>query len=247
MPGVRMRLGSIHRTHMPSSLGGKTLLHWACAAALAAAVPALQAASFPCEKAATRVEQAICGSPEVSTLDDYLGRYYAGARQGLRHADDCLVSDQRAWIRSVRDACKDAACLKGAYLERLAVLHAVQPGVTRLRSLELPRLSSLVWIVPPALDQVAAPRNVPTRALAVSGRILDEVATGDGYVLQSESGTRHTLVSLMFLDPPTGDALAQLARQADARYEVRGRTEPAAGAARPFAASQCTFVYRRAP
>ncbi len=223
------------------------LLHRAGAVALAVVAPALHAASFPCEKAATKVEQAICASPELSTLDDHLGHYYAGARQALRHADDCLVSDQRAWIRTVRDACSEAACLKGAYLERLAVLHAVQPGLTRLRSVELPRRAPLVWIVPPAADQVAAPRNGPTRALVASGRIVDEVAAGDGYVLHSEAGARHTIVGLMFLDQPTGDALAQLARMADARYEVRGRTEPAAGGGRPFAPGQCSFVYRTAP
>lgn len=219
-----------------------------CTAAVAVSVfaSAVQAASFPCEKATTAVEKTICSSPELSTLDEYLGRYYAAGRTSLKHAEDCLVRDQRAWISTVRNTCKDAACLKGAYLERLSVLHAVQPGATSLRSLELPRAPSLVWIVPPAADQVAAPRTARTSALSVSGKIVNEVTNGDGYVLQSEGGTKHTIVSLMFLDQATSETLNHLAKSANARYEVRGQTEVSASGAKAFAASQCTFVYRAA-
>lgn len=216
------------------------------AAAMAASAPTVQAASFPCDKAATSVEKAICGSPELSMLDEYLSRYYAGGRMRLQHAEECLVGDQRAWIRTVRNGCKDAACLKGAYLNRLAVLHAVQPGATSLRTIELPPIPSLVWIVPPAADQSAAPRSVQTSPLSASGQIINEVATGDGYVLQSDAGARHVLVSLMFLEQPTTDALAQLAGSKESRYEVRGRAEPTGGEIKSFAASQCTFVYRKA-
>lgn len=230
--------------HMSMSAIDRTAFTWMAAVALAVFAPGLQAASFPCEKATTSVEKTICSAPELSTLDEYLGRYYAAARNRLQHAEDCLISDQRTWIRTVRDACKDSACLKTAYLERLSVLHAVQPGASSLRTIELPRTSSLVWIVPPAADQVAAPRNVRTNPLSVSGRIVNEVSAGDGYVLQSDGGEKHTIVSLMFLDQPTSDSLAQLAQVAGARYELRGRTDVAARGAKAFAASQCTFVYR---
>lgn len=221
-------------------------LAWMAAVALAMSASTIRAASFPCEKASTAVEKAICRSPELSTLDEYLARYHAAARVRFKHAESCLVSDQRAWLRAVRDACQDAACLKNAYLERLSVLHAAQPGATSLRSAELPRASSLVWIVPPAADQVAAPRNVQTSPLTVVGRIVNEVTHGDGYVLQSDGGARHVIVSLMFLEPPTSEALDQLAKSAEARYEVRGRTEAAASAPKAFAASHCTYVYRTA-
>ena len=151
---------------------------------LAAAVMAwplsAAAASFPCEKAKTAVELAICASPQVSELDEYLGRYYAAARVALKHADECLVADQRQWLQTLRNPCKTADCLQQAYLRRLSVLHAVQPGAPRLRTVALPAEPQLVWIVPPAADQVAAPRNRPTRPWAAQGRIVDEVATGDG-------------------------------------------------------------------
>lgn len=205
------------------------------------------AASFPCDKAKTAVEKAICSATETSDLDEYLGRYYAAARSSLQHAQSCLVDDQRAWLRGVRDACKTTECLKRAYLDRLAALHALQPGATSLKSIELPKLPPLVWIVPPAADQVAAPRNRPTSAFVARGKIVDETATGDGYVLQTNTGSKHLIVALMFLEQPTADALAALSRLPDAAFELRGRTDAAAGSAKAFASSQCTFLYRTTP
>lgn len=232
---------------LPAAARRPACFGWLAAAALAGLAPAPRAASFPCHQATTAVEQAVCAAPELSAMDEYLARYYSAARAVLQHAQGCLVGDQRAWVRTVRDACQHAACLKGAYLERLAVLHALQPGASSLRTVDLPRVPALVWIVPPAADQVAAPRNVPTTPLSASGRIVNDVATGDGYVLQAEGGARHLIVPLMLLEPPTADALAQLARPAGARYLVRGRAEATARGTQAFAASQCTFVYRTSP
>jgi uncharacterized protein len=53
------------------------------------------AASFPCGKAQSRVEKAICADAEVSTLDEHLGRYYQAARSALRQAAPCLAADSR--------------------------------------------------------------------------------------------------------------------------------------------------------
>lgn len=115
--------------------------------------------------------------------------------------------------------------MKQVYLERLAVLHAVQPGVARLRAVELPRVSPLVWIVAPASDQVAAPRNLPTQALVARGRILDEVANGDGHVLESSGGRKIVIQTSMLLEEPSSAALAELARLQGAGFEIRGRVD----------------------
>lgn len=230
---------------LPKSLA--SLCRVAAAAVLLFSALASSAASFPCEKAKTAVELAICGSPQVSELDEYLGRYYAGARMALKHADECLVADQRHWLQAVRNPCKDADCLKQAYLKRLGVLHAVQPGASSLRNLELPAEPSLVWIIPAAADQVAAPRNRQTAPLVGTGRILNEVATGDGYVLETGAGRKLLIVPLMFLEAPTADALTQLSRNPSLRYEVRGRTDSGTGQPQAFSPSQCTYVYRVAP
>lgn len=216
--------------------------------ALAAGLlPLAQAASFPCDKARSAVERRVCASAELSDLDEYLGRYHEGARHGFGHAQRCYTDDQRLWLRTVRDACRDDACLKQAYLERLAVLHAIQPGATRLRVLELPRVPPLVWIVAPAADQVAAPRNQATRPFVARGRIVDDVVNGDGHVLQIDAKGRIVIQSLMLLEQPTADALAALARLPGAVFEVRGRIDAQATAAKAFAAGHCAYVYRVSP
>jgi uncharacterized protein len=219
--------------------------------ALAAHAPVATAASFPCAQAHSRVEKLVCSSPALSELDDTLARYYAGARVALQHAQACLAADQRAWLRTVRDACPDAACLQAAYLKRLAVLHGVQPGVSMLRNVELPVVPPLVWIVAPASDQVAAPRSLPSRAWVAQGRILDDIAAGDGFVLQQGNGRKIVIMSAMLYESPSVEALTSLARLPGASFEIRGQIDLADKKAEKgpeaFAAGRCTFVYRIAP
>ena len=119
------------------------------------------AASFPCEKASNATEKAICADSEVAQLDEYLARYYRGARGALPAATDCLATDQRRWLTSVRNACKDGACLKNAYLHRLAEFDALQPGVTRLKQVALPPKPALSWIVPAEPENAGKPRGTP--------------------------------------------------------------------------------------
>ena len=207
------------------------------------------AASFPCSKAQSKIEKTICATTELSELDEHLARYYGAARSALRDAQSCLVSDQRAWLRNTRDACPDAGCLKQAYLDRLAVLDALQPGASALKHLELPRRSPLVWMLAPAKDEVAAPRNLPTRALQVQGRLLNEVSQGEGFVVKTSGGLSHGVLGLMFLEDPAQAALDALSKLPGALYEVRGETEQLApGTAAPaFAPSRCIAIYRLAP
>lgn len=202
---------------------------------------AASAASFSCKDARSNVEKTICGNEELSTLDEHLGRYYAAGRSVLKTADRCLADDQRNWLRSRRDECADAACLREAYLRRLAELDPLQPGVTRIRNIELPRVKSLVWIVPPALDTVAAPPNMKAKPLVAQGSIVNEVAGGDGYVLRARDGKRFLVVPLMFLESPTTEVLDSLRT---GEYELRGHAETSADGGAHFAPSRCIFVYR---
>lgn len=205
-----------------------------------------QSASFPCALAKSGVEKTICGNAELSTLDEHLGRYYAAARTVLKSADSCLQTDQRNWIRTQRDPCGDAECLRQAYLRRLAELDPLQPGVTSVKNIELPSTKALMWIVPAALDQVAAPVNKQAKPLVAQGAILDEVSGGDGYVLRAGDGRRLLIVPLMFLESPTTETLASLARLRGTEYEVRGYAEVSADGSAHFAPSRCVFVYRSA-
>lgn len=202
-----------------------------------------QTASFPCRLAKSKTEKTICGNPELSTLDEHLGQYYAAARSILKSADRCLASDQKNWLRTKRDACKTAGCLRQAYLRRLAELDPLQPGVTRIRSIELPSVKALVWIAPPALDRVAAPVNKQAKPLVARGAVLNEVSGGDGYVLRARDGRRMLIVPLMFLESPTTETLASLA-QVGGLYEIRGYSEVSADGSMHFASNRCVYIYR---
>lgn len=206
--------------------------------------PLAMAASFDCAKAVTPVEKAICASPEVSDLDEYLGRYYHAARAEVGSAGSCLAGNQRDWLRGTRNKCADAACLKSVYLARLAELDALQPGASALRNVELPRVKSLAWIVPPAEDTVAAPPPAKAEPLVLTGKLVDDVAGGDGYVLEDSRGAKHVLLPLMFINKSSGVRLETLALDKSATFEARGQRETSSDGTVHFAPGACTFLYR---
>ena len=201
-------------------------------------------ASFDCAKARNGVEKAICADAEVSALDEHLARYYAAARSALGRAADCMRADQLHWLRTVRNACADAACLKRAYLERLGELDALQPGASALRNVELPRVPTLAWIVPPAADKVAAPPRPAAKPLVARGRVVNDVAQGDGFVLRTADGAAHILLLTMFLDSPTDTRLEMLAKDASATYLARGYGAKDSGGKAYYEPSRCVFLYR---
>lgn len=213
------------------------------AAALACSAPAL-AASFDCAKAQSRVEKAICADAEVSTLDEHLARYYAAARSTLGRAADCMRADQMQWLRAVRNTCADAACLKKAYLERLGELDALQPGASALRNVELPRVPALVWIIPPAEDNVAAPPRPSAKPLVARGRVVNDIVQGDGFVLRTAEGATHILMLAMFLESPTDTRLEVLAKQANATFLARGHEARGSDGKAYYEPSRCVFLYR---
>lgn len=87
---------------------------------MAAPLPAM-AASFDCGQASTLFETAICGSEELSGLDDRLAKTYATAAGGLSEAAlEALRTGQRSWLSYAQQACtRDAKPLtRGDYDER---------------------------------------------------------------------------------------------------------------------------------
>ena len=201
------------------------------------------AASFDCAKAQSRIEKAICADQEVSDLDEYLGRYYSAARSTLRESASCLAADQKQWLSVVRNKCADATCLKNVYLERRSELHRLQPGATSLRNVELPRVPSLAWIIPPAADNVAAPRRPHARPLEAKGRVINDIEKGDGFVLRTAQGTTHILLLAMFFDGPSVDMLNGLAGEPHATFLARGHAAQS-GAKTDYEPSRCVFLYR---
>ncbi|WP_448202728.1 lysozyme inhibitor LprI family protein [Azospirillum sp. sgz302134] len=88
-----------------------------------------QAASFPCAKASTPTETAVCANAGLSTLDERLSAAYRDALKQLSgsgpeegKAQSAVKADQKAWLAE-RNACgADPACLRTAYERRLKVL-----------------------------------------------------------------------------------------------------------------------------
>jgi uncharacterized protein len=181
-------------------------------------------------------------APTLADLEGHLQAYQQGAIQALGEGASCLEQDQQRWMERVRRACKDDACRGSSYRDRLAELHALQPGVSAIRYFELPRRPELVWIVPPAADQVAAPANAKAVPAQVEGVIVDEVATGDGFVLRTAAGERYLLAMLMFVDGATAQRFSLMSSERDARFLARGYL-PAKNA-KSFEPSRCLFVHR---
>lgn len=90
---------------------------------------AVQAASFDCKQAASRIERMICGDVDLNAFDSQLQGAYAGALdRSISPAR--LTDDQRAWLKA-REACGDVKCLSEAYRRRIAALAKVsdQPAI----------------------------------------------------------------------------------------------------------------------
>lgn len=217
------------------------------AAALCGIAGTADAQSFDCARAQTRVEKMICADRAIADLDEYLGRYHAASRAEIPGAASCLQSDQAQWLKSTRDACADGACLRSAYLNRLAELDPLQPGATALKNVELPPVPALVWIVPPALDKVAAPANPKARPYEAVGTLLDDIGSNpdsDGIAIRLKDGTRIPLVMLMFLEGRTQERLAVLAKDRAATFRARGYAASDSTGKLFFEPSRCVFLHR---
>lgn len=80
----------------------------------------VQAASFDCGKATTKVEKMICADAELSKLDADLAIVYKTALQDKNQADS-IRKKQKQWLK-YRNCCTDATCVKTTYEMRLASL-----------------------------------------------------------------------------------------------------------------------------
>jgi uncharacterized protein len=78
------------------------------------------AASFDCGQARKPVERMICADKVVSGLDERLDATYRAAKDAALDPV-MLARTQRMWLTQ-RDLCRDAACLAGAYRERIAAI-----------------------------------------------------------------------------------------------------------------------------
>lgn len=161
----------------------------------------VRAASFDCKKAATWIETTICGDTELSELDRLLGIGYEALRHDLgKRAAVCLKEDQRRWLAVVRGKCKNAACLRAAYLARLSEWAALLPGAAFRNDLDYPEVPALVLILPPAPESQGRTRAL-ARKDSESAKIEGVLVDGEGsFNLRTADGTVHNLAPGYALD-----------------------------------------------
>lgn len=167
----------------------------------------------------------LAADPDLEALVE---RFYLGAKVVLAENASCLAIEQQAWQRGLK-GCKDAACLKRAYLERLATLQALQESVPK--DLDLPEVPQLLWAISPASE--ARTGGVP---LQVEGR-LDY---GGGYYLRADGGKTYWLVDDLSLRGASAQQLREiLAASRGERLMARG----IAAEGGRFDPRHCVFLY----
>jgi uncharacterized protein YecT (DUF1311 family) len=102
-------------------------------AMLAATVPIKSwAVSFDCKNASTVVERLICSDGELGAVDDAMAAAYKQALAGMSEKD-ILVRYQQAWLKNERGACRDRACIKKVYSDRIEELRSWNQGVANTK------------------------------------------------------------------------------------------------------------------
>ena len=170
----------------------------------------------------------LAAEPDLEALVE---RFYLGAKVTLAENSACLESDQQAWQRNLK-ACKDAACLKRAQLERLATLQALQESVPA--GLDLPDAPQLLWAISPS--RATRTGNTP---LQVEGRLEYR----GGYYLRGDGGKTWLLVDDLSLRGATAEQLPEIRNASrEARLMARGIAS-GEGSSPGFDAGQCIFLY----
>ena len=208
---------------------------------MAAALPA-QAASFNCTKATTPVEAAICANPELSALDETAARYYRNAQDTLPGAKACLLTDQRAWLQ-IRDHCVDDACLKEAYLNRVAELDKVQPARRDGEPMQLPARPFLVTIIPPTNRPPDAAESSPASVapLEITGTLSE---AGGAFVLTAADRRRVTLMN-WYIEPAVLEHLQAAILTTGARFTVRGFAGRNSASGQSYVEPRrCIYIYQ---
>jgi uncharacterized protein len=145
------------------------------------------ASSFDCSTANNKTEKAVCGDPQISLLDEKLGKLWHSTLASVPDAK-ALKADQRQWLKS-RNACGDqTACLRREYLMRLSELeHAIQPfSWDATWQLIPPGTSTSATVITQRRDATHISIDITAAEGANSGD-LDGVATlNDGKAVYSE-------------------------------------------------------------
>jgi uncharacterized protein len=200
------------------------------------------AASFNCAKAKSKIEKAVCSDPKLSQFDEDLNRYYTTALDALKDGASCLKSDERAWVKAVRDKCGPKAdCLSNGYLGRLATLDSLQPGMSAIKYVELPTAPSLIAAIPPETEPVPSHSK---KTFEMSGHLVHEASDKNnmGYAVKPAKGAARAFVYDMSIGNSANHQIVAdaIAQEPTSRFMVRGTLADDGG----FADDKCRFVYR---
>ncbi len=158
----------------------------------------------------------------MAELDLWVARYYSGASAALKENASCLAEDQQRWTRT-RDACPDEECRRRVEVERLAELHALQPGINLQRKLALAPGPALIWAIAPDPDPPMRPR-LASKSQRVEGRLTYRAESDGGYFLEAGANERYLLVADMSLVGASATALPMIVKvNTDARVAASGR------------------------
>ncbi len=105
---------------MNSAVLKKAIIKVIGIAGVAAFSGSLQAASFDCAKASSKIEKMICTDESLSVLDEQLSSAYKTALEAESDKAS-FKQEQLSWLKT-RNACTDTACLIQSYQSRIAVL-----------------------------------------------------------------------------------------------------------------------------
>ncbi len=123
---------NIHKSSFfKTSVGRASSVGFGIGAVLTSCVLAMpmvaMSAGFDCKYAKSHVEKLICADSGLSRLDEQMNMLFdkiqsetAGHDGETGKVIDPVGKEQTVWRTTVRDQCKDAACLKSAYRTRLS-------------------------------------------------------------------------------------------------------------------------------
>lgn len=86
------------------------------------------AASFDCTKASSRVDKAICNSPQISQLDSELDVAYKKVLAVTNEPEAAKLA-QRSWLKENRNSCDTETCFITVYQQRIASLNSASGSI----------------------------------------------------------------------------------------------------------------------
>ncbi|BEV15822.1 hypothetical protein HBDW_26100 [Herbaspirillum sp. DW155] len=147
------------------------------------------AASFDCSKAGSANEKTICHDPELSAMDDQLGRAYRRARKAATNVRAFRTASDLQW-RWREDNCHDRACLVAWYQRRQTELEAqaapatatipvavAQPAAQPVTGTPAPALAAVAPVQPAETISAEAAAALARAALAARAAADAKAAT----------------------------------------------------------------------